>query len=224
MSEPANLLPLPESDLRMMEHAVARYQGAIGDARSFLEARGITEATAATFRLGVVNDPIPEHERYRGMLCIPYLNPSGRVVQTRFRCLADHKCSEFKHGKYQTVSGDKGRMFNTPALVSDVNELHICEGEMDAIILSQAGFSAVGMPGASTWRDHHRVMCAGYEWVFIWGDGDEAGREFAQSVRSSLRGSVIIRVPDGMDVNDLYLQRGTEGLTGLLEDARELHS
>lgn len=182
--------------------------------------------TADTFRLGVVEDPIPEHEQYRGMLCIPYLNPEGRVVQTRFRCLQDHKCSAAtpKHGKYQTALGDKGRMFNTPALMSSSNELHICEGEMDTMILHQAGLTAVGMPGATTWRDHHRVMCAGYEWVFVWGDGDKAGREFSQSVRSSLRGSVIIRVPDGMDANDLYLQGGRDALHDLVDAARELHS
>lgn len=224
MSEQESLLPSAASDLRMLEHATARYELAISDAEGFLQRRGISAGAAGTFRLGVVRDPLPEHEQYEGMLCIPYVIAEGQVVQLRFRCLADHKCSELGHGKYQTVSGDRGRLFNVPALLGSAKDLHVCEGELDCVTLTQIGLNAIAVPGVKLWKPHHRVMCSGFERVFVWGDGDQAGQEFSHTIRNDLRGAMPVKLPYGEDVNSLFVQHGPDVLRGLLRDVEEVYS
>ncbi len=59
-------------------------------AEDWFESRGFSPETVKEFRLGVVENPLPDHERYEGKLCIPYLDRAGRVLKVRFRCLEDH--------------------------------------------------------------------------------------------------------------------------------------
>lgn len=216
--------PLSPLERAEMERAVTMYErGLRGSVRGVqaLTARGLTRETVERFRFGVVIDPAPGHERYRGMLAIPYLSGDDRhPVTVRFRCLEDHDCKLFRHGKYQSLSGDKGRMFNVPAILESDPEvdLHVCEGEIDVATLSQLGYAAVGFPGASTFRAHHAVMLAGAGRVHVWGDGDKAGREFSSKVKSFLKWSaMVVPVPDGEDVNSVFVRDGAEGVERLLE-------
>lgn len=155
------------------------------------------------FRLGYVADPLPGHERYKGMMAIPYLrrgeNREWTVVSMRFRCLEDH--DHQGHGKYMTPPGDRARLFNTVALLGPEEVMMITEGEIDAVTSTCYGFPAVAVPGASNWKRHFREPFLGYETVFILADGDTAGLKFADVVKEDLPNARIIPAPDGEDVN-----------------------
>lgn len=171
------------------------------------------------FLLGYVDDPLPGHESYKGMLAIPYIRPTfdGEllVATIRFRCLLDHE-HEF-HGKYNTMPGDRRRMYNTRALVESNHVIGITEGEMDTITLELCGLPAVGIPGVQGWNDAFREPFLGYEKVYIFGDGDKPGREFATKMASELRNGVIVPMPDGEDVNSFVLNNGVRELKGLIK-------
>lgn len=222
MHEP--LQQITASSLAHLEEAARRYGGNLFMVEDWLARRGIDAETARMFRLGCVGfDPAPGHERMEGWLAIPYLGISKageeQVWTMRFRCIQDHDCKEHKHGKYQTLSGDPSRMYNVRAVKLAGQDISVCEGEMDAIILTKAGFPAVAMPGATSWRRHHARMLDGFQRVFIWGDPDDAGRKFSNEVAKTLgRSARIVHLKDG-DVNETFLSGGREALEELIEEA-----
>ncbi|MFC3504425.1 toprim domain-containing protein [Micromonospora krabiensis] len=206
-----------------MDEAVSRYQAALtSDAAAFLLRRGISRETAVTNRLGVVSDPMPGHGQYEGWLAIPYLRHDGQAVSVRFRCIAGHEdCRrDYGHGKYMSLEDEPSRVFYIPAIHSADDEIHVAEGEFDAMILNQVGLPAVAIPGASGWQGHHRRMLAGFSRVWVWGDPDDAGAKFVARVSRAMRQARGVQLSIG-DVTETYLAEGTAGLYALIERGQE---
>ena len=214
--------PLSPSQRETMELAVATYQGDVTtEAVRYLLGRGITEETADTFRLGSVGNPVPGHERFRGMLAIPYLNRDGEPLSLRFRCIEDHNHRDYYHGKYMSITDEPSRTFNVGAIHKATSEVHVCEGEFDAIILNQIGLPAIAIPGVQAWSGHHRRMLAGFSRTWLWADPDEAGADFTNKVTRSLRSAKSVRLKHG-DVSDTFKKLGAQAIYNLIE--REVRS
>lgn len=216
MSEHAPLQPLSDSQKESLEEAVSSYQGAVtAEVARYLLDRGIGQEEAATFRLGVVGNPFPGHERFRGMLAIPYLGRDGQPLTVRFRCLAQHNHRDYFHGKYNTIKDDVPRMFGIGSVHRAGEEIHVTEGELDAIILNKLGLPAVAIPGANMWFGRHRRMLAGFNRVWVWSDPDDAGAELTSKITRALRSAKAVRM--SADVTDTYLAEGADALLGLIK-------
>ncbi|WP_063740837.1 MULTISPECIES: hypothetical protein [unclassified Streptomyces] len=203
----------------MLEEATSAYQAALtADAARYLRARGIGPEEAATFRLGVVDDPLPGHERYRGMLCIPYLGHQGQPLTIRFRCLQNHNHREHGHGKYNTIAGDPPRMYGVDSIHAAGDEIHLTEGEFDRMIHRKIGWHSVAVPGVEMWFARHRRMLAGFSRVWVWSDPDEAGSKLTTTVCRSLRSAKPVRLRTG-DVTETYLAGGAQALYDAKEAA-----
>jgi DNA primase len=61
-------------------------------------------------------------------------------------------------------------------------------------------------------------MMAGFQRVFIFGDGDKAGNEFSKEVATSLGNATRISLPQNEDVNSFYLQHGQQALLDLMSE------
>lgn len=213
------LRPVPASRVAMLTEAAERYARAVFLAGEYLDSRGIDQDTSDGFGLGVVTDPIPEHDYLDGWLSIPYRNPRGDVTKIRFRCIEDHggeSCRDLGHGKYLDVTGERQMVFNAGAILTADDELSITEGEMDCMILTQLGLPAIAFPGAKSWHPHHKRMLAGFPYVYIWADPDEAGREFADRVRDDLPHARIVPLRDG-DVGETFLAGGVDAINEALD-------
>ena len=89
-------ITLPSKSMRAsLEKSVAHYENKLNSgsdlsvlAVEYLKLRGITKEVAQYFKLGLVEDPIPEsgHDFQIGRLAIPYITQTG-IVQIRFRAL-----------------------------------------------------------------------------------------------------------------------------------------
>jgi len=192
------------------EDLCARYQGNIHLAAEWLESRGLNLDAAAVFRLGVVDDDSPESAPYRGRLAIPYLTRAG-VVDIRFRTL--HSAGV----KYLSHPGARGHVFNVAALWRQTSTVGICEGELDAVVMDlYGGVPCVGIPGAQLWKRHYKALFSDFDRVLVFGDGDEAGREFTQKIASSMDNAFGVPLPDGMDVSDVYATAGVDALRRLV--------
>ncbi|MET9861939.1 topoisomerase [Streptomyces smyrnaeus] len=192
------------------------YQAAVtADVARYLVARGIGREEAATARLGVVADPHPGHDRFRGFLAIPYLDRDGKPLSIRFRCLQDHDHRAYFHGKYMSLADEPPRAYNIRAVHEAGDELHIAEGELDAIILNKVGLPAIAIPGVHMWFGRHRRMLAGFSRTYVWADPDDAGADFTNKVRRSLRSAKGVRLRVG-DVTDTYMAGGAEALHALI--------
>lgn len=195
--------PLSISLRKSLAEQVAQHEENVDDALDYLLARGIDRATALKFRLGVVSDPSSE---YQGRLAVPSLGFDGHPYNIRFRTMNDQT------PKYLGMPGFETRLFNVRAIREADDEIHITEGELDAVVLDQCGLSAVGVCGANSWKRHHPRMFSGFTRVYVWGDGDKAGGEFARKVYDSMTSVTMIKMKSGMDVTDLFLAEGQDGI------------
>ena len=150
------------------------------------------------------------------MLAIPYLDRNGRPLTIRFRCMQDHDHRASFHGKYNSMKGDSSRVYNIRGIFDAKDEIHITEGEFDAMILTKVGLPAVAIPGAHGWQYHHRKMLAGFSRVYVWGDPDDAGAEFVTKVVASMRTAKGVNMKTG-DVSEVYAQGGAEALYALIK-------
>jgi DNA primase len=212
------LQTLSAEQRRFFEQAATTYQNdLLGDtnAQAYLATRRISLADAVTFRLGVVNSPLPGHEAYRGRLCIPYVTPAG-VVNLRYRCAASHDCEAEHHPKYLSGEGAGTNLYNVLDLKKDSPFICVAEGEIDTMSLSLAGLPAVGVPGVDTWQKHFSRCLEDFEVIYAFGDGDKAGGKFSNFLARETRARPI-RMPAGEDCNSLYVKGGADALRGLLD-------
>lgn len=220
MTEQEPLRPLSGSQRETLREAVESYEVALtAAAASHLVKRGVTKETARTFRLGSVLDPAPGHSRFTGFLALPYLDKDGEPVSLRFRCIAEHDHRSFGHGKYMSMTDEPARVFNIRAIHEAARgssgEIHVTEGEFDAIVLNQLGLPAVAIPGASGFQGHHRRMLAGFNRAWIWGDPDDAGAEFTAKVCRMMRSAKGVRLEVG-DVSETFSAGGAEAIFDLI--------
>jgi len=200
---------------KSLDKAVTAYQQNLETARGFLSARKISRELAQLWRLGVVVSPEVGHEPYVGRLCIPYVNKLG-VVAVKFRCMADHDCKAENCPKYTQPAGQEVLLFNVLAVEDDADTIHICEGELDTMVLSSVlGEPAVGLPGASNWQPHYPFHFKGFDRVVVWADGDKAGKDMAGRVRKELINAEVVPMPQGHDVNSVFVELGVEGIRKL---------
>ena len=202
--------------------AAEHYANAISDLTlGYLAGRGISEEVAARYRLGTITDPINGHDAYEGWLSIPYITALGICVGFKFRRLDNGK------PKYGSPLGQKSHLYNVPDLTLDVATMVICEGELDAVILSgMCNIPAVAVPGVAAWKPHYSKLFSGYDRIYIVGDNDvkedgsNPGAEFARRVASEVLNGQIVQLPPSMDINDVYLAQGLDAINDLVGGAR----
>jgi len=192
------------SQKKSLAKAVQKYKGSIHLAEDYLARRGLTLEDAATAHLGVVEEPLPSHEQYRGRLVIPYLTPTG-VVDSRFRAMGPEE------PKYMGLPGTHTRLYNVIALQEAGDSIAVCEGEIDALTLHyKCGIPAVGVPGATAWKKHYTRILQVFEKVYVFADGDQPGSDFAKNIAKELQSVITLQMPEGEDVNSQFLQHGYE--------------
>lgn len=186
--------------------------------RSYLKtSRGLTDETIDTFGFGWANrgSELASHLKSLGFdwdeiiatglakvvdgnkvvdffndaITFPYM-VAGSVVQIRGRRLAGDT-------KYLTPPGQPARLFNTDA-VWGAQEVVICEGEFDAMALTQVGYHAVAVPGAANWSDSWNGYFEGANRVFVMYDPDDVGQKNCLKVLEALgpkTKNVVLPVP-----------------------------
>ena len=188
----------------LLGKATEKYGASIYQAEDYLKNRGIPIEVARLASLGVVEEPEVGHEQYIGRLAIPYVTKTG-VVDLRFRSL-----NPAVEPKYMGLTGAETRMYNVIDIEKANNFIGVCEGELDTITMSGCiGIPCVGVPGANSWKKHYTRLLADFERVFVFADGDQPGTEFARSLARELP-VTIIQLPDGHDVNSMFVQDGAD--------------
>lgn len=188
-----------------------RYHDALTpEVLSYLASRGLDRDAVTGSLLGLVSDPDPQHEQYKGRLSIPFITPTG-VVYMRFRCLEDHECKDIEwHGKYEGPKGEGTALYNVSALHDAVSVVGVCEGELDALAASRAGLPAVGVPGAHNWKPFYYRLFDDFDQVILLGDGDSSGRKFVNELLPNLAGAVPRPLPKDYDVSSYVVEYGAE--------------
>ena len=197
---------LSNSQRQFLLQATQRYATKINLAEEYLASRQLSVGEASIFHLGVVDEPLPGHEPYKGRLAIPYITPSG-VVDIRFRSMHS------EDPKYMGLVGAKTTMFNTQACFVADKYICVTEGEFDCIMMTvKTNHPTIGIPGANNWKPHYAKILDDFDVVIVLADGDSAGLEFGKKISRELGNVNIISMPDGEDVNSMMIKQGSEWL------------
>ncbi|MFD9792317.1 toprim domain-containing protein [Streptomyces sp. NPDC059070] len=206
--------PPSKQRIAFLDQAAATYQKQLAGspAAEYLKKRGLSPDSVQSFRLGYVANPLSGHERYAGLLAIPYINRQGTVA-IRYRCISDHDCKEInKHSKYTREPGDDAKIYNVLTLTLPVARIAVCEGEIDTITAWQAGIPAIGVAGAQNWRPIFNRLVRGYSEFVTLADGDEAGLRLGDCIREMNEHATTRQMPTGLDVNQFYNEYGSQAL------------
>jgi 5S rRNA maturation endonuclease (ribonuclease M5) len=103
--------------------------------------------------------------------------------------------------------------------------LLVAEGESDALALRAWfgwGYDVLGIPGATAWRAQWRRHLLPYAAIYVFGDGDAAGREMAFAICRDFPRVRTVPVPDREDVRSLLEREGPGVIDELLGEADRL--
>ncbi|MCE7797436.1 DNA primase [Sphingobium sufflavum] len=172
------------------------------------------------------------YDRFRGRLMIPIRDARGRVIAFGGRILG---AGEPKYlNSPDTPLFDKGRtLYNldkaAPAARKS-DRMIVVEGYMDAIALSQAGFTDVVAPlGTALTENQIEKLWSMVETPTLCFDGDSAGQKAAD--RAMLRALPMLKpghslsiasLPVGVDPDDLLRLKGSAAFQIILDSAQPL--
>lgn len=195
----------------MLNRATQAYYEALKTseiAQEHLKERGITGEVAQHFRLGYVSEPLENHDQMQGMLSIPFITPVGTVA-IRFRRLSGDG------HKYHQEAGTLSPLFNVRDLHRPEPYLVLCEGELDAVVMSGlVGLPCVALAGTGAWQSRgkfFRRLLLDYDRVFVVMDPDAAGQKVVPDILKRVPNAINIVLPAG-DVNETFLALGREGI------------
>lgn len=205
-------LMLSESVRSELAEATRRYHATVDQAATYLAGRGLVQGDATGHLLGYVAEPInKEHERFAGMVSIPYVTQNG-VVAMKFRATSD------EGQRYDAPSGQKPRLYNARALWDGGELALVVEGEFKAIVAQRLlGAPAVGT-NAGMWFDHWSRALADFDRVVVVADNDvkpdgsNPGLIHARKVAKTIPGATVATPPPGLKIDDWLLQVGADAV------------
>lgn len=207
---------LDASSMLFLEEATAAYQENLAsspEAMAYLMGRGLDAHAVHTSRLGLCSTPLPGHERFDNMICIPYQAPVG-VVGLKFRRWADSNGP-----KYDAPMGQRTRLYNVLALQGATDTIAVAEGEFDALLLTHmVGVPTLGVSGSNNWKSHYPRVLRGFSTILVVTDNDEKedgknpGQDLAARILTDIPHARNVLLPPGMDVNEYYLSEGKDAV------------
>jgi len=142
----------------------------------------------------------------RRPLIIPYIDEKNRPFF--FQARAIDKSIQPKELNFQ---GTIPFPYNKSALDGKPGTVYLCEGPIDTLTLLQRGFSAVGIPGANTFKPEWTSLFNNKK-VVLCLDNDKAGRAGEERIAGLLKGAGFETrsfglLPEGEDINSWFTRQ-----------------
>ena len=153
----------------------------------------------------VIHNGDKRYDRFRGRLMFPIRNPRGQVIAFGARTLNGDE-----HPKYlnspETALYHKSReiygLYEASASIREKHRAIVCEGYMDVIQLSQAGFTeACAALGTAVTAEHVQKLLRAVDTVYFSFDGDSAGQH---ALRRALEAALPV-VEDDQEIRFVVL-------------------
>ncbi len=198
-------------------NSLARYyHGKLsGEHRAYLNQRGLTDESIEKYqigyddgvRFGFIGNDGALGDYFQDRYIFPITDAAGQVVNMVGRAV-DNTQPVYKNLPAQAVQ-DANALFNE-GLIGPSESVFLCEGIIDAITLTQAGYPAVAILGPGSFRPEWAEKFKGKH-LFICFDNDEIGRKgrdaVAQATSAAAAEVYLLNLPEGVkDVNDFFLR------------------
>ncbi|MFL0356708.1 DNA primase [Erythrobacter sp. GH1-10] len=174
------------------------------------------------------------YDRFRGRIMLPIQDARGRVIAFGGRILESRDGVAKYLNSPDTPLFDKGRtLYNlhraAPAS-RQTGRVVVVEGYMDVIALAQAGVTdAVAPLGTALTEMQLEMLWRMVEVPVLCFDGDAAGQRAAMRaitralpLLAPMRSLAIVRLPAGLDPDDLINERGVGAIEKLLSEPTSL--
>lgn len=181
----------------------------------------------------VIHNGDKRYDRFRGRLMFPIRNPRGQVIAFGARTLNGDE-----HPKYlnspETALYHKSReiygLYEASASIREKHRAIVCEGYMDVIQLSQAGFTeACAALGTAVTAEHVQKLLRAVDTVYFSFDGDSAGQhalrralEAALPVVEDDQGIRFVVLPPEHDPDSLIKEKGAQAFEDELQKSLTL--
>jgi len=176
----------------------------------WIRGRGISLQIAQKFHLGYVQSAAAINPNHiwvdKGWIVFPSIEGEN-ITLLKYRSVVGKKTPDGKTAILRKQ--DMATPLYNIDCISPLEDVFICEGEPDVLIMSQAGYATVGIPNAGfslTPEMRDRVMQANT--IYLAGDTDVVGKEAMKKLWVELRDrTYLIEWTDGAkDANDFYLK------------------
>lgn len=184
-----------------------------GECEAYIESRGITKETIQKFKIS----------SYQNNIAFPYYK-FEQVIGYKVRKPIKNPSKP----KMTSIPGSKPYLFNFQNLDDNFDELIICEGEFDCMIIYQCGFHNVVSVGAganslSSLIEQSKEFLEKYNNLIIVSDNDDAGsnmdEQFGKVFGSKAR-LIDKTLYTTNDVNAEYFKHGKEKIADIIQSAR----
>ena len=181
----------------------------------------------------VIHNGDKRYDRFRGRLMFPIRNPRGQVIAFGARTLNGDE-----HPKYlnspETALYHKSReiygLYEASASIREKHRAIVCEGYMDVIQLSQAGFTeACAALGTAVTAEHVQKLLRTVDTVYFSFDGDSAGQH---ALRRALEAALpvveddqeirFVMLPPEHDPDSLIKEKGAQAFEDELQKSLTL--
>lgn len=181
----------------------------------------------------VIHNGDKRYDRFRGRLMFPIRNPRGQVIAFGARTLNGDE-----HPKYlnspETALYHKSReiygLYEASASIREKHRAIVCEGYMDVIQLSQAGFTeACAALGTAVTAEHVQKLLRAVDTVYFSFDGDSAGQH---ALRRALEAALpvveddqeirFVVLPSEHDPDSLIKEKGAQAFEDELQKSLTL--
>lgn len=153
----------------------------------------------------VIHNGDKRYDRFRGRLMFPIRNPRGQVIAFGARTLNGDEQPKYLNSP-ETALYHKSReiygLYEASASIREKHRAIVCEGYMDVIQLSQAGFTeACAALGTAVTAEHVQKLLRAVDTVYFSFDGDSAGQH---ALRRALEAALPV-VEDDQEIRFVVL-------------------
>ena len=145
-----------------------------------------------------------------GGIEIPYRNADGEIACIRYRLALEGE------NRFRWRQGDTPILYGLWRLGewAGSDTLYLCEGETDALSLWHAGLPALGIPGATAWRERWWREVEAFPRIVAIPDADQAGSQLVEKLQATCPLELtervqVLQLPNGIkDANELWQREG----------------
>lgn len=117
-----------------------------------------------------------------GRVAFEYVTPDGERHRTKYRAaLSGNRGFSMSKGEGLIPYG----LWRLEQMLANDGRVVLCEGETDSLTLWHHGFTALGIPGSTQWRDEWASYLPTDAKIFVVVEPDDGGKAFEASFRRS---------------------------------------
>lgn len=199
-----------------------------GGLLSYLKMQGFTDAEM--IGAGVAYDDNGEAKpRFYKRVMIPIKDAYGRIVSFTGRDTTGNAKAKYLHGPITKVFEKKGILWNLSLARKEIGEqdrVVVCEGQMDAIAITETGIPAVAILGSTITEEQMTLLAKVTSNIYNIFDSDDAGergllKAFKMAAKLGVDSIIYSIILSGKDDPEDYINKhGKDAFREVVERAK----